>query len=133
MSISLPKVLPTIPVADVKKTMKVYIKAYPNQAAIIQSCIEGALILEKICLDNYEAGGHRFYETKSLFSWDEGEREFSWNKDKNGNPKQYCETYDSFAYYVLISNGDIKKAAKDMLSDLGIFDSYARDIEATAW
>ena len=133
MAVKYPKTLPSVSAHDVKKITDAYIEKYPNQSATIQKCIEGALILEKICRDSYEDGGHWYYETKSLFCWDEGSREWSWNKNKDGTFKKHCETYESFSWYVLKNDCDMEKATKDMLSDLNVYISYAEDIEGTAW
>ena len=124
--------IPTIDRSVVEEHTAKYIKRYPKQQFAIQNSIEGALILEKICLDNYEAGGHRFYETRDLFSWNEGEAKWSWNQDKDGNPKLYCQADGSFAHYILTSKS-IDDAVKAMMIDLEIVHDHASDIEATAF
>tara|TARA_B100000287_G_scaffold418670_1_gene455948 strand:- start:178 stop:627 length:450 start_codon:yes stop_codon:yes gene_type:complete len=111
---------------------KQLIAKYPNQRDIINGCCKNAMILEQICLENSQAGGHRFLEIKSLFSWDEKATLRYWNKDKDGIPKEYCQADGSFAYYVLTTNS-LQEAIDAMMEELEIVHGYACKIESTDW
>ena len=115
--------LPNIPDIDVEMATNKYLESYPEHAELIHKVMKGAIMLREICLENYDVGGHRLYETTELFHWYESQC-YSYCGES------YPQTQGSFAFYIL-NHKTIAKAAKSMIKDLASFNDYASDIEDT--
>ena len=117
--------LPSIPDVDVEMAKQRYMQTHADHSELIDKVMRGAVTLREICLDNYNEGGHRFYETMDLFHWYDFQCRSYCDSD-------YPQTQGSFAFYVL-NHKTVAKAAKAMVKDLMMYDDYATDIEGTAF
>ena len=98
---------------DVEIVMQDIRNAYPN-AAITPKRVKTAIMLQKVCQNNYESMGHWFVETTSLYE-----------EDSKGNLST-C-----FYEYVNKANGNPQKAVNIMGSQLSLFSDYAQQIMDT--
>tara|TARA_B100001287_G_scaffold276719_1_gene288920 strand:+ start:1038 stop:1403 length:366 start_codon:yes stop_codon:yes gene_type:complete len=100
---------------EVDKVMQQIRRTYPN-AAITPKRIKVAIMLNKVCLNNYETMGHYFVETTAIYE-----------EDSKGNLSE-C-----FYKFVEKANGNPQKAVNIMGSQLTLFADYAQQIMDTAF